>query len=102
MAGATVRKHQAAIRREVVEPIAEAIEKATSLADLKRRLGSGLLRRMGTEAVETALGEASVQAALIGRTAAAPVEKKKGLREQGTREQGRREQGNKGTRKERP
>jgi len=60
-----------------IAPLMEAIKKAEGPADLKRRLTPGLTKRLGTDAIGTALTDAGVQASLIATAAAWPGAKKR-------------------------
>ena len=71
LAGRSLGAASKRIRRDF-EPLVRAIKNAKGEKDLKRRLGPGLLKQLGTYATETALAETVVQVGLAARVAARP------------------------------
>lgn len=72
MAGKRAGKIARSYQSSVIGPLVKRIEKAKSLKKLLAALGPGLLTDMKTDALEEALTETTVQAALVGRTSALP------------------------------
>jgi len=72
VSGGHMRRAAKQYRTGVVEPLVEVLKTAGSGQEALRQLGAGLLRRMDSGALETAVADANVQSALIGRVSALP------------------------------
>lgn len=70
--GGHMRRAAKQYRTGVVEPLVEVLKTAGSGQEALRHLNAGLLFRMDARALETAVADASVQSALIGRASALP------------------------------
>ena len=77
LAGRSLGAASKRVRRDL-EPLLRAIKNAKGEKDLKRRLGPGLLKALGTDATETALAETGTQVGLAARVAARPRELSRG------------------------
>ena len=70
--GGHMRRAAKQYRVGVVEPLVEVLKGSQSADEALRRLNVGLFRRMDSEALETAVADANVQSAMIGRVSALP------------------------------
>lgn len=76
LAGRSLRKQSKQYVRDLA-PLIKAIEDAKSEEGLKKLMSANLVKKMGTKALTTAVGEATFQADLIARTEASVKNKEK-------------------------
>ena len=72
MNGAALRRIAKRYRKETIGPMAEAIKSTRGNKQLLRALGPGLLRKIKTDALQTAMADGIVQAGLVGVVTATP------------------------------
>jgi hypothetical protein len=75
MAGKGAAKNARRIRKDL-GPLIAAVKGAKGAADLQRRLGPGLLKRMGTGGITETVSATGVAAVGIGAVAAEPRRRK--------------------------
>jgi len=76
--GGHMRRAAKQYRAGVVEPLVETLKGSQSAEQALRMLNAGLFRRMDSAALETAVADANVQSAMIGRASALPTKRRNG------------------------
>lgn len=75
MSGLHMKRAGKRYREETIEPLLNAIRNAGSGQEALQRLGPSMLHRMDSTALEEAVTDDHVQAALVGRASALPRER---------------------------
>ncbi len=84
LAGRTLKRTAKDYGERTIGPLVEVLKRANGFEDLQSQMSQSLFTRMDHQVVAGAIARTGVQAALIGRTAAIPVKKATGNRQQAT------------------